>query len=241
MTARISALELALEGKLVNLPADTLLGRDAGTGTVEQISQSRFATPAQIDQAIIDLVGGAPGALNTLIELAAALNNDNNFATTITNELTTKVDTTTNQIIDGSKLFLKPINIPYLERDITVKIITGINWIANNWYVIPGLTIPFGIGEIQSYLLSANYQFNDGTNTYSHWQAGGSCLLPGGIGWKNGGSRSEIVMQVQQHNGDDALFTFRSEWGAGRGLEIKPNFDIAINGLGFIEFTLKRL
>jgi len=54
------------------------------------ISQSRFTTPQQLDQAIIDLVGGAPGALNTLIELAAALNNDANFASTVANSLALK-------------------------------------------------------------------------------------------------------------------------------------------------------
>lgn len=90
LQARISALELALEGKLINLPSNTLLGRNTNTGVVETISQTKFATPAMIDQAIVDLVGGAPGALNTLIELAGALNNDANFASTITNALALK-------------------------------------------------------------------------------------------------------------------------------------------------------
>jgi len=90
LQTRISALELALEGKLINLPSNSLLGRNTNTGVVEIISQTKFATPTMLDQAIIDLVGGAPGALNTLIELAAALNNDANFAATITNQLTLK-------------------------------------------------------------------------------------------------------------------------------------------------------
>jgi len=45
-------------------------------GTVDQ---------ADIDAAIAGVVGGAPGALNTLDELAAALNDDANLATTLTN------------------------------------------------------------------------------------------------------------------------------------------------------------
>ncbi|MEG4028142.1 MULTISPECIES: hypothetical protein [unclassified Microcoleus] len=88
--ARLAALELALENRLTNVPAGVVLGRDTSTGTIQTIPQSRFATPQQIDQAIVDLVGGAPGALNTLIELAAALNNDANFASTITNALALK-------------------------------------------------------------------------------------------------------------------------------------------------------
>lgn len=49
---------------------------------------------AQIDQAIADLVNSAPAALDTLQELAAALGNDSNFATTIANALAGKVPAT---------------------------------------------------------------------------------------------------------------------------------------------------
>jgi hypothetical protein len=87
---RMAMLELAVNGRLINLSANTLLGRNSNTGIVETIAQSKFATPAMIDQAIMDLVGGAPGALNTLIKLAAALNDDANFGSTVTNLLATK-------------------------------------------------------------------------------------------------------------------------------------------------------
>ena len=50
------------------------------------------ASKTDLQKAINDLVAGAPGALNTLQELAAALGNDNNFAATITNKLTSKAD-----------------------------------------------------------------------------------------------------------------------------------------------------
>ena len=90
--SRLASLELAIKDRINNIPPSSLLGRNTGTGVVEIISQLKFATPAMIDQAIIDLVGGAPGALNTLIELASALNNDANFASTIANQLAGKVD-----------------------------------------------------------------------------------------------------------------------------------------------------
>ena len=41
-----------------------------------------------VRQAISDLIDGADDALDTLKELAEALGNDPNFATTITNKLT---------------------------------------------------------------------------------------------------------------------------------------------------------
>lgn len=242
LTARLAAMELALEGRLVNLPANSLLGRQLGTGTVERIPASTYATPAQLDAAISALIGGATQVtLDTLSELGAALGNDPNFATTITTALGTKVDLATNQTVNGIKNFAEPIKTPYFQKDITTRITTGVNWLANNWYLIPNLGIPFNFGEVRLYCLTANYQYSDGTNSYSHWQMSGHCFLPGGIGWKAGGIAAEVIMAIQAHNGADNNFTFRSAIGAGsRGLEIKPNFNIVINGLGFIEFELKR-
>src|SRR5690606_3729 len=49
----------------------------------------------QISGAIADLLNGAPGALDTLSELAAALGNDEDFATTVTNALAQKADAST--------------------------------------------------------------------------------------------------------------------------------------------------
>ena len=45
---------------------------------------SKAVSPSTLQNKIDDLVNGAPGALNTLNELAAALDDDANFATTIT-------------------------------------------------------------------------------------------------------------------------------------------------------------
>ena len=42
LAARIAAIELALEGRLINLPANSLLGRNTTAGTVEVISRSTF-------------------------------------------------------------------------------------------------------------------------------------------------------------------------------------------------------
>jgi len=45
--------------------------------------------------AVTAVLDGAPGALDTLNELAAALNDDSSFATTVTNSLSTKLDLST--------------------------------------------------------------------------------------------------------------------------------------------------
>ena len=52
--------------------------------------QATFATSASVTTQINNLVDSAPGALNTLNELAAALNDDAEFSSTITNSLAAK-------------------------------------------------------------------------------------------------------------------------------------------------------
>ena len=58
-----------------------------------QVSLDGYATEAYVNGKITDLVGeGTPEALDTLKELAAALNDDGNFAATMVAELAKKVD-----------------------------------------------------------------------------------------------------------------------------------------------------
>ena len=48
------------------------------------------ATQSYVDTSITNLIGGAPGALDTLNELAAAINDDASFASSVTTSLATK-------------------------------------------------------------------------------------------------------------------------------------------------------
>ncbi|HAS1784437.1 TPA: phage tail protein [Enterobacter cloacae] len=57
---------------------------------------TQLATTAFVQAAIAALVNSFPGALDTLNELAAALGNDPNFATTMTNALAGKMDKSAN-------------------------------------------------------------------------------------------------------------------------------------------------
>ncbi len=54
-------------------------------------STTRVATTAFVTTAINNLINGAPSALDTLNELAAAMNDDAAFSTTVTNSLATKM------------------------------------------------------------------------------------------------------------------------------------------------------
>ena len=62
-----------------------------GDGTTAWNSLGYFLAD-DIADAVAAVIDGAPGALNTLNELAAALSDDSNFATTVTNALAAKPD-----------------------------------------------------------------------------------------------------------------------------------------------------
>ena len=68
LSARIAALELALEGRLINLSANTLLGRRGTAGTVEQINQSLFVqTDTEINiKSLTTTTQSAQGGITTV-------------------------------------------------------------------------------------------------------------------------------------------------------------------------------
>jgi len=66
-----------------------------GDGTTAWTSLGYFGVgSAYVDSAIANLVDSSPGTLDTLNELAAALGDDANFASTVTTALATKVEKT---------------------------------------------------------------------------------------------------------------------------------------------------
>ena len=60
--------------------------------TDDELSAKGYQTASQVSSAISSLVDSAPETLNTLNELAAALGDDPNFATTITNNIAKKAN-----------------------------------------------------------------------------------------------------------------------------------------------------
>lgn len=77
---------------------------DAGAKLIEKVSQLQndagFQTAQDVQDAINDLIAGAPEALDTLKELAEALADNPNFATDITNKLTELSSKLTQEIAD---------------------------------------------------------------------------------------------------------------------------------------------
>ncbi|MWF43737.1 phage tail protein [Escherichia coli] len=92
-TAFVQAVVTALNNALAlkaPLASPTLTGTPTAPTAAQTVNNTQVATTAFVKSAIAALVASSPAALDTLNELAAALGNDPNFATTMTNALAGK-------------------------------------------------------------------------------------------------------------------------------------------------------
>lgn len=117
--------------KVFKSASGVLFGRaTAGTGRGEELTPSQVRsllsvytitqTDTAISTAVNNLVAGAPGILDTLDELSAALGDDANFASTVTTALAGKVDSSSlNESIDDrvAALLVAGTNITLTYND----------------------------------------------------------------------------------------------------------------------------
>ena len=95
-----SAIQTQLDAKLATATASStyaplaspaLTGVPTAPTAAANTNTTQIATTAYVQTEITDLIAAAPGALDTLNELASALGNDAAFSTTVTNSLATKL------------------------------------------------------------------------------------------------------------------------------------------------------
>jgi hypothetical protein len=124
--------------------------------TVSYVNQKEIDANSYTDTAISNLLGSAPGTLDTINEIAAALGEDPNFATTITTELGNKLNitdaTSTYETIENVAL-KAPLDSPAFTGtiDFSLASVSGLN-------VNSGL--PSQIGNNGKYLTT------DGSDAY---------------------------------------------------------------------------
>ena len=93
--SQVTGLQAAIDGK-AGLASPAFTGTPSAPTATSGTNTTQIANTAFVQAAIAALIDAAPGALNTLNELAAALGDDPNFATTVTNGLAGKLATTSN-------------------------------------------------------------------------------------------------------------------------------------------------
>ena len=102
------------------IASGTITAANLVSGTLDSIlgtylSTNSYATESYVTTAVSNLIDAAPASLDTLNELAAALNDDANFATTVTDSIATKLplaggNITGNLSVDTNVLFVDAAN-----------------------------------------------------------------------------------------------------------------------------------
>lgn len=104
LVAAINELDAAIEALATSPGGATIDDSNTSSATVWSSAKTDSEIDTTVQAAIAAITDSAPGALDTLNELAAALGDDPNFATTITNTLAGKANTshthTASQITD---------------------------------------------------------------------------------------------------------------------------------------------
>ena len=112
-----------------------------------------YATTTYVDGEIADLVASAPATLDTLNELAAALGDDANFSTTVTNSIATKA------ALSGAN-FTGSVTAPSLTVDTTTLVVDSTNNRVGIGTSSPGRTL-------EVYSSGPALKFNNGTNAFT--------------------------------------------------------------------------
>ena len=91
LPSTVSGLTTVSATNLQGALAGTIASTTTGATQAASDNSTKIATTAYVTTALANLIDSAPGALNTLNELAAALGDDANFSTTVTNSIATKL------------------------------------------------------------------------------------------------------------------------------------------------------
>lgn len=145
-----NSTKLATTGYVKNVVADYaplaspgLTGKPTAPTAAQASNDTQLATTAFVKAALAALVASSPEALDTLNELAAALGNDPNFATTMTNALAGKqpLDTTLTNLsgksISGLLEYLRIVDATTSQKGL-VRLNGGVTNESNEEAATPG-------------------------------------------------------------------------------------------------------
>lgn len=143
-TAAETKSDLSLDN-VTNESKATMLTNPALTGTptaptaAANTNTTQIATTAYVQTEINDLIAAAPGALDTLDELAAALGDDASFASTVTTALSGKAATSHNHA--ASDINSGDIATARMQTNVVASLNAGGGTVSGSGVTIDGGTL----------------------------------------------------------------------------------------------------
>ena len=193
------------------------------------------ATTAYVTTALANMVDSAPSTLNTLNELAAALGDDANFSTTVTNSIATKLPlaggTLTGALVGTTAAFSTSST-----TDAVLKLTDS--GVADYEVTFPDTgtyQLSTGTSSTKTFKL-----LNSGSGTFGLEVLGKGFF--GSVGTSEGDSKANMgnnaVLQLKPHDSNSTNMTFAQvNNGSGMGIQVSngsqtANWDIALNPFG---------
>ena len=207
------------EGKI----SPALTGTPSAPTAANTVSTTQLATTAYVSNKLTELIGGAPSTLNDLNELAAAINDDASYNTTLTSALATKLP------LAGGTL-----------TGALVGTTLALNSGATN--VVASFTSTDGVAGIQLADNGGNVELSAQGNDFHIQNAGAAAKMvvrnngTVGIGTTTPGEKLEVngIIQIKRAGDHPAMrfvedTTTRAYMGSG---------DWAVNGLADADFGI---
>ena len=197
--------ETALTGSLEDYVLLVDVGQPNGVASLDANGQvpasqlTAYATETYVNTAVSSLVDSAPATLDTLNELAAALGDDANFATTVTTALGNKQDKVTGVsdteigYLDGVTSAIQtqlddkaPLESPTFTGNVHLPATTTIDGITSTELsYLNGVTSPIQTQLGDKADLEHSHTFTDITDTQINTPAAGQTLVYNGTKWVN--------------------------------------------------------
>ena len=175
----------------------------AVTATTQSASDNttKVATTAYVETAVSNLVDGSPGALNTLNELAAALNDDASFSTTVTNSIAAKLPLTGgtmtgnivmsgSETVDGRDLSVDGSKLDGIAAGAEVNVQSDWNSSSGDNLILNKPTIPTNNNQLTN---GAGYIVGSGVASLNHMGVTGVSTFSGNV---------RLSAQLQDGNGN---------------------------------------
>ena len=169
-----------------------------------------LATETYVDNKVAGLVDSAPGTLDTLNELAAALGDDPNFATTVANQIGTKVDKedgkglSTNDYTDTDKAKLEGIatgaqvNQNAFSNVIVGSITIAADDVTDSLTLAAGdnVTISADAANDKVIISAVDTTYNEAGTELGLVKSGGDVTISNGVITVNDDSHNHIISNI---------------------------------------------
>ena len=181
-------IKMAKDSDKLSLTGGTLTGDLTLSGA--PTSNLHAATKAYVDTEVAGLVDAAPGTLDTLNELAAALGDDANFSTTVTNSIATKMPLA-GGTFTGNVSLASGATILYNDGDVLFSGNSGnFNWDRSDssLKLQDNAKAKFGTGDDLEI-------YHDGSNSYVSHEGTGGLII------RNTTNDTDIYLQTDNGSG----------------------------------------